>query len=92
MPGWKSYAWSTPANGRSTIWVDNEELPAGSGTRPFDNVAVSSAIQSTVPIVVERTMWWPSPALGPAYWTEAHNSPGATETGTDLQELARKHL
>jgi len=27
-------------------------------------------------------MWWPSPALGPAFWMEAHNSPGATATGT----------
>jgi hypothetical protein len=27
-------------------------------------------------------MWWPGPGLGPNYWTEAHNSPGATATGT----------
>jgi hypothetical protein len=27
-------------------------------------------------------MWWPSPALTPNYWTEAHNSPGATQTGS----------
>jgi hypothetical protein len=58
------------------------QIPAGSGVRPLDNVAVSSAIASTngVPIIVERAMWWPSPALGPAFWTEAHNSPGATAT------------
>jgi hypothetical protein len=41
-----------------------------------------------VPIVVERTMWWPGlGAVGGmgssgAFWSEAHNSPGATETGT----------
>ena len=31
-----------------------------------------------VPIIVERTMWWPD---GRA-WYEAHNSPGSTATGT----------
>jgi hypothetical protein len=35
-----------------------------------------------VPIIVERTMWWPSPAMTPAFWMEAHNSPGATATAT----------
>ena len=78
----KSY--SVPANGRFTIWVDNEEIPAGSGTKPLDNVAVSSTITSSngVPIIVERAMWWPSPALSAAFWIEAHNSPGATATAT----------
>jgi hypothetical protein len=76
--------YSVPANGRDTIWVDNEQIPAGSGVRPLDNVAVSSTITSTngVPIIVERAMWWPSPALTANFWTEAHNSPGATVTGT----------
>ena len=52
-------------NGRFTIWVDEEQIPAGSGVKPLDNVAVSSTITSTngVPIIVERAMWWPSPAL-----------------------------
>jgi hypothetical protein len=78
----KSYV--VPANGRFTIWVDEEQIPGGSGVRPLDNVAVSSTIRSTngVPIIAERTMWWPSPALTASYWTEAHNSPGATATAT----------
>ncbi len=73
-----------PANSRFTIWVDDEQIPAGSGTKPLDNVAVSTTITSTngVPIIVERAMWWPSPALTTNFWTEAHNSPGATVTGT----------
>jgi hypothetical protein len=77
----KSYA--VPANGRVTVWVDNEDIPGMPG-KPLENVAVSSSITSTngVPILVERTMWWPSPEMGPNYWTEAHNSPGARETGT----------
>lgn len=76
--------YAVPPESRRTIWVDDEQIPAGSGLKPLDNVAVSSTITSTngVPIIVERSMWWPSPALGPAFWTEAHNSPGATVTGT----------
>jgi hypothetical protein len=78
----KSY--TVPANGRFTIWVDDEQIPAGSGAKPLDNVAVSSTITSTngVPVIVERAMWWPSPALSASFWTEAHNSPGATATAT----------
>jgi hypothetical protein len=76
----KSY--QVPANGRFTIWVDDEQIPAGSGIKPLGNVAVSSTITSTtVPIIVERSMWWPGPALSANFWTEAHNSPGATVTG-----------
>jgi uncharacterized repeat protein (TIGR01451 family) len=75
-------AYTVPAQGRFTIWVDAEEIPAGSGARPLDNVAVSSTVTSDQDIIVERTMWWPSPATSADYWTEAHNSPGATSTGT----------
>jgi hypothetical protein len=32
-----------------------------------------------VPIIVERAMWWPGDFTT---WHEAHNSPGATTTGT----------
>jgi hypothetical protein len=74
--------YSVPGNGRVTVWVDNEQIPAGSGVRPLDNVAVSSSVTASVPIIVERTMWWPSPAMTSNYWTEAHNSAGTTTTGT----------
>jgi hypothetical protein len=33
-----------------------------------------------LPIVVERTMWWPGPETTPDFWYESHNSPGATAT------------
>jgi hypothetical protein len=77
----KSYV--VPANGRFTIWVDDEEIPAASGAKPLANVAVSTTVTSTngVPIIVERTMWWPGPEMTAAFWTEAHNSPGATQPG-----------
>jgi hypothetical protein len=72
--------YTVAAESRRTIWVDGEDFP-GLG-RALDNVAVSCAITSTnaVPIVVERTMWFPGPAIAPVFWTEAHNSPGATAT------------
>jgi hypothetical protein len=71
----KSY--NVPANSRFTIYVDNEDFP-GAG-KALSNVAVSTRLTSTndVPIIVERTMWWPDGG-----WYEAHNSAGATETGT----------
>jgi len=74
--------YTVPGNARTTIWVDDEQLPAGSGRKPLAATSVSMVVRSTnaVPIVVERTMWWPSPALTPNYWYEAHNSPGATST------------
>ena len=71
--------YAVGANGRHTVWVDDEQFPAGSGNRALANAAVSATVTSTngVPIIVERTMWWPQPI-----WHEAHNSPGATATGT----------
>ena len=59
---------------RYTIWVDKE-----GGT--LADTAVSAIVESVndVPIVVERSMWWPGDSRT---WTEAHNSPGATQPGT----------
>jgi glucose/arabinose dehydrogenase len=42
--------------------------------------AVSMVVEADQPIVAERAMYWPGPS-GEG-WLEAHNSPGATETGT----------
>ncbi len=66
--------YTVPANSRFNIWVDEEP--------GLENVAVSTRIRSTngVPIIVERSMWWPGPTS--ATWHEAHNSPGETSTGT----------
>ena len=61
-------------NSRFNIWVDLEDARLA-------NAAVSTTVTSTngVPIIVERSMWWPGPTF--ATWYEAHNSPGSTETG-----------
>ena len=76
----KSY--TVPANARFTVWVDDEQIPAGSGQKPLANAAVSMAVRSTnnVPVIVERTMWWPGPETTADFWYEAHNSPGSTTT------------
>jgi uncharacterized protein YbdZ (MbtH family) len=75
-----SKEYDVPANGRYTVWVDDEEIPAGSGVKPLANVAVSSTITSTndVPVIVERTMWWPGPGVTPEFWTESHSTVGTT--------------
>ena len=71
------------ASSRFNIWVDHEELPAGSQRFPLADTPVSTIVESLdgVPIIVERAMWWPGPAFAPT-WIEAHNSPGATSGGT----------
>jgi glucose/arabinose dehydrogenase len=43
------------------------------------DAAVAMVVDSDVPIVAERSMYWPGPS-GDG-WMEAHNSAGATETG-----------
>jgi hypothetical protein len=69
-----------PANARSGVWVDVEQFPGVAGF-PLADVAVSTTVESTngVPLVVERAMWWPGSG---DTWHEAHNSAGATSTGT----------
>jgi hypothetical protein len=67
--------YDVPPNSRFNVWVDYEEEKLAS--RP-----VSAVFDATngVPIIVERTMWWPGPTA--AFWEEAHNSPGTTRTAT----------
>jgi hypothetical protein len=67
--------YSVPANARFNIWVDLEDPELA-------NTAVSSTFVSTnnVPIIVERTLWWPD--LATTGWQEAHNAFGTTSTGT----------
>ena len=64
--------YTVNASSRFNIWVDLED-PVLADT------AVSMKFASSVPVIVERSMWWPN---GSANWMEAHNSPGATVTGT----------
>ncbi|MBL8143750.1 MAG: hypothetical protein JNM38_21735 [Acidobacteria bacterium] len=66
--------FTVAANSRFNIWVD--------GVDPLlSDTAVSTTVRSLngVPVIVERALWWPG---GYGQWYEAHNSPGATSTGT----------
>jgi uncharacterized repeat protein (TIGR02543 family) len=56
---------------RKTVLVDAEGPP-------LSDTELSTVLTSLngVPIIAERSMWWPSP------WYEAHNSPGSTVTAT----------
>ncbi len=65
-------AYELAPESRTTIWVDQEHPWL------FD-AAVSARIHGLngVPFVAERSMWWAGGG-----WYEAHNSPGAVETGT----------
>lgn len=67
--------YQVPGNSRFNIWVDFEDAQLA-------DTAVSTTITVTngLPVIVERAMWWPGPTA--AQWAEAHNSPGATTTGT----------
>jgi hypothetical protein len=74
----KDYALG--ANSRFTIYVNGEELPAGSGQHPLASVTLSTQLDvdaTDPPIVVERAMWWPS-----GNWYEAHDVAGSIVTGT----------
>ncbi len=64
----KSYP--VAAHSRRTIYVDSEDPKLA-------DAAMSMTVDSSVPIVAERAMWWPD-----QIWYEAHDSAGATETGT----------
>jgi hypothetical protein len=67
-------SYTVAANTRFNIWVDTEDSTLA-------DTAVSTIVTSTngVPIIVERSMWWPGPTA--ATWMEAHNSAGLTTTG-----------
>jgi hypothetical protein len=68
--------YSIPRESRFTIRLDEEEVPAGSGIRPLENTSVSTSLVSNVPVIAERSMWWPD-----GLWYEAHNAAGAQSRG-----------
>ncbi len=64
--------YTVDPNSRFNIYVNGEHARLA-------NATVASRYKSNVPIIVERTMWWPG---SPSSWTEGHNSFGVTSTGT----------
>lgn len=65
---------SLPGNSRYTIEIGNQTDAPG-----VANTDVSVEVKATLPIVVERAMYWPKNG---ARWTDGHASAGVTSTGT----------
>ena len=63
---------TVPANGRLTVLVDVDDPLLA-------NTAVSTQVTATLPLVVERSMYWAGPSTA---WYEGHNSFGVTSAGT----------
>jgi Family of unknown function (DUF5719) len=65
--------YSVAPNSRYTVDVAAQD-------RELADTSLAVKVESTngVPIIVERTMWWPNPGGG---WTEGHNAFGTTATG-----------
>ncbi len=66
------------AGSRQTVWV-NGEHDSVDPTFTLAGVSLSARIQTTVPTIVERAMWWAAERGGP--WIEATGAAGTTETG-----------
>jgi uncharacterized repeat protein (TIGR01451 family)/fimbrial isopeptide formation D2 family protein len=66
--------YTVAANTRRTIFVAGEDPLLAS-------TSVGMTVSSSQPIVAERAMWWPGPAVAPD-WYESHVVLGATTTGT----------
>jgi hypothetical protein len=84
--GTRTRVHDVAANGRVTINVAQETFDdTPPGALPLASAALSMVVESinSVPIIVERSMWWPAFSTSPAGWVEAHNSPGTTQTGIE---------
>jgi hypothetical protein len=67
-----SKRYEVAPHSRQTIWIRQED-PALADSQ------VGVSLHASVPIVAERTMWWPGPTS--ATWRESHAEVGATESG-----------
>ena len=67
---------------RRTIYVDGEDFPGVGAALAHVDVSAAVTVTNGVPIVVERSMWFPGPTVTSPFWSEAHNSPGATGAAT----------
>ncbi|MCU0256747.1 MAG: DUF5719 family protein, partial [Vicinamibacterales bacterium] len=74
----KTYA--VPAASRFNVWVDNEQFPEGSGNVALSAADVSAEIASSLPIIVERSMYLSTPAQT---FRAGTSSAGVTTPATD---------
>jgi hypothetical protein len=71
----RSYA--APALSRLSIWVDSVDPLLAHTSAAFRVRSVNN-----VPVVVERSMWWPGPVVSSTWWYEGHASAGFTQTAS----------
>lgn len=64
--------YELPPHSRRTIWGAQED-------ESLRSTQVGARMVSDVPIVAERTMWWPGPTA--ATWRESHAEAGSTQSG-----------
>jgi sugar lactone lactonase YvrE len=78
----KTYA--VAASATLKIHVNEEQIPAGSGSTPLASGSLSAIVRSLngVSIVVERAMWWPRVDQTPFFWNESHHAAAADRTAT----------
>ena len=75
---WKTADRRADKKSRYNIWVDATTIPGC--PRSLANAALSTTITANLPVVAERSMWWPGPTA--ANCAEVHMGLGATTTGT----------
>jgi hypothetical protein len=64
--------YTVAANSRKTLNVGQEDSALADA-----NVSIKVESTNSVPVIVERTMWWPGSG---GTWTEGHNAFGTTRT------------
>ena len=77
-------AWCSPSptrvagDSRRTIYVDGEDFPDSAWRSPTSTVSCAITSTNDVPIVVERSMWFPGPEVTPGSGPRPTTSPGST--------------
>jgi hypothetical protein len=74
-----TYAKTVTVGPNARYTLNLEDLAITDGFARMADTAVSTSVEATRPIVVERAMYWPG---GSATWTEAHNGFGVVATAT----------
>jgi len=72
---------TVPPHSRYNIWVNLEQIPEGSGQRPFASIDVSAVLESLngVPVIVERAMYLDRPGQ---LFAAGHEGAGVTAPAT----------
>ena len=75
----QTYTKTVSVGPNARFTMDPESLAITEGFTLLGDAAVSTLVEASLPVVVERAMYWPGDI---GTWTEAHNSFGITEAAT----------